>query len=79
MTKNKTLKKTLLAVGIVFMTGCFLLIPNIQSKAARYTIKSHGILYGVSRSAPDKKVVFYASDIQYLQDELDALFDEIPE
>ena len=66
---------------IAFAVCALLLsVPTIVSQAAHKLspIKSHGTI--IYKTADESKIVeFYASDIQYLHDELDKLFAELPD
>lgn len=69
----KRAKKILVAFVLLAAVVC---VPTV-AKASGHTIRSHGTL--IIKDADDsKRVELYASDIQYLQDELDKLFNELP-
>lgn len=64
-------------LAIAIIGGTLLLGTAFTSFASGDTaIKSHGTLR-VKNASGSETVTIYASDIQYLQDELDALFAEV--
>ena len=78
------MKRRILAAGAVFaICGAMLLAGRpMETKAAsgaahNATIKSYGTLY-VKEGGGDREIKIYASDLHYLQNELDALMAELP-
>lgn len=69
----KRAKKILVALVLLAAIVC---VPTV-TKAAGHSIRSHGTLI-IKNKDNTKQVELYASDIQYLQDELDKLFSELP-
>lgn len=68
------MKRKLLAAAIAVCTLVGLSFTSFAGN--NQTVTSHGTLHMVNK-AGNKEVTIYASDIQYLQNELDALFAEV--
>ena len=59
------------------LAAVILSVPNIKAAATESKIKSHGTVKYVSDDST-QSVEIYASDIQYLQNEIDKLMNELP-
>lgn len=75
--KDVKTRRWLIAFALAFV---ILSIPSVQAKAAgtSWTVKSSGTLRYQSANG-SSSIELYASDIQYLKNELDNLFAEIPD
>lgn len=70
------------ALALVLCAGVLLVGNPMRTKAAsgvayNSKIKSHGTLY-IKEGGGDREIKIYASDLHYLQNELDALMSELP-
>ena len=82
--RYETVKKVLIKLkkvvilGAVLIAGVLLVLPAVPTKAAGSDgIKSYGVLH-IEKEDGSQSIHLYASDIHYLQAELDALFAELP-